>query len=167
MEVSGQLHAPVALLRRKSPRYAFDRLDAVEKVKILHCRESNPGCPARSPSLYRLSYPNSLVSSQVLQNENETCVVTVMNFTVVWGVATVRRVHSPGGSVSTAVLCSGWQPCMRVVTVIHLRRTLVFHSLPEIAEYKHARSRPCGATGTIRSSVRPSETAREPLKRFL
>jgi hypothetical protein len=27
-------------------------LDAVEKRKILHCRESNPGRPARSTSLY-------------------------------------------------------------------------------------------------------------------
>jgi hypothetical protein len=31
-------------------------LDAVEKGKFLHCRESNPG---RSPSLYPLSYPDS------------------------------------------------------------------------------------------------------------
>jgi hypothetical protein len=35
-------------------------LDAVEKRKILQCRESNPGHPACSPSLYRLSYPDSL-----------------------------------------------------------------------------------------------------------
>jgi hypothetical protein len=28
-------------------------LDAVEKRKILHCRESDPGPPAHSPSLYR------------------------------------------------------------------------------------------------------------------
>jgi hypothetical protein len=34
-------------------------LDAVENRKILHCREANPGHPARSPSLYRLSYPDS------------------------------------------------------------------------------------------------------------
>jgi hypothetical protein len=33
-------------------------LDAVEKRKILHCRESNPGRPPRSPSLDRLSYPD-------------------------------------------------------------------------------------------------------------
>jgi hypothetical protein len=32
-------------------------LDAVGKRKILHCWEANPGRPARSPSLYRLSYP--------------------------------------------------------------------------------------------------------------
>jgi hypothetical protein len=30
-------------------------LDAIEKRKTLHCRESNPGHSARSPSLYRLS----------------------------------------------------------------------------------------------------------------
>jgi hypothetical protein len=35
------------------------RLDAVEKRKIFHCRESNPGPPAHSPSLYRLIYPDS------------------------------------------------------------------------------------------------------------
>jgi hypothetical protein len=35
-------------------------LDAVELRKIsCLCRESNPGRPARSPSLYRLSYPGS------------------------------------------------------------------------------------------------------------
>jgi hypothetical protein len=33
-------------------------LDAVEKRNILQCRKSNPGLPARSPSLYRLSYPD-------------------------------------------------------------------------------------------------------------
>jgi hypothetical protein len=34
-------------------------LDAVEKKKNqCLCRESNPGHPARSPSLRRLSYPN-------------------------------------------------------------------------------------------------------------
>jgi hypothetical protein len=27
--------------------------------KLLHCRESKPGRPARSPSIYRLSYPDS------------------------------------------------------------------------------------------------------------
>jgi hypothetical protein len=32
-------------------------LGAVEKIEILHCRESNPDRPARSPSTYRLSYP--------------------------------------------------------------------------------------------------------------
>jgi hypothetical protein len=39
-----------------SPR---DGLDAAEKRKILHFRESNPCSPARSPSLNRLSYPDS------------------------------------------------------------------------------------------------------------
>jgi hypothetical protein len=34
-------------------------LYAEEKRKILHCRDSNPSRPARSPSLYRLSYPDS------------------------------------------------------------------------------------------------------------
>jgi hypothetical protein len=34
-------------------------LDAVEKRKSLACRESNPVPAIRSPSLYRLSYPDS------------------------------------------------------------------------------------------------------------
>jgi hypothetical protein len=38
------------------PRFG---LDAVDKRKILYWRESNPGRSARSPSLYRLSYPDS------------------------------------------------------------------------------------------------------------
>jgi hypothetical protein len=33
--------------------------DTVEKRQILHCRKSNPDRPARNPSLYRLSYPDS------------------------------------------------------------------------------------------------------------
>jgi hypothetical protein len=56
MEVSGQLHAPGALPPGErapgshwiggwiGPRAG---LDAVEKRKSLHCRESNPGRPAR------------------------------------------------------------------------------------------------------------------------
>jgi hypothetical protein len=67
LEVSGQLKAAAAvLLGGKSPRYPLDRLggplvclDAVEKRQILHYRESNPGRPSRSPSLYRLSYADS------------------------------------------------------------------------------------------------------------
>jgi hypothetical protein len=51
----------------KSPQYPSDgrlgepqsRSERCEEVKILHCRESNPGHPAHSLSLYRLSYPNS------------------------------------------------------------------------------------------------------------
>jgi hypothetical protein len=68
MEVNGQLHAPAALPPRKYPPVTHwiggwvdprVGLDAVEKRKLLQCRESNPGRPARNPSLYRLSYPNS------------------------------------------------------------------------------------------------------------
>jgi hypothetical protein len=65
--MSGQLHAPVALTRRKIHWYPLDRrwvgpwvgLEAVEKRNILHCRESNPGPLDRSPLLHRLSYPGS------------------------------------------------------------------------------------------------------------
>jgi hypothetical protein len=35
-------------------------LDAVEMRKIVQYRESNRGHQARSPSLYRLSYPNGI-----------------------------------------------------------------------------------------------------------
>jgi hypothetical protein len=34
-------------------------LDAVENIKILQCRESNPDHPDRSTYVYRLSYPDS------------------------------------------------------------------------------------------------------------
>jgi hypothetical protein len=56
MEVSGQLRAPAALPQGKESAVPTGK-EAVEKRKILHCRESNPGRLARSPSLYRLSYP--------------------------------------------------------------------------------------------------------------
>jgi hypothetical protein len=52
--------------RRNSPQYPLDRmgwprvgLDAVQKRRNLHCRESNLSRPARSPPLYWLSYPDS------------------------------------------------------------------------------------------------------------
>jgi hypothetical protein len=35
-------------------------LGAVERKIILYCQGSNPGRPARSPSLYRLSYPDAI-----------------------------------------------------------------------------------------------------------
>jgi hypothetical protein len=64
MEVSGQLHTLSSLPPKETlpgthwigPRAG---LDAVEKKRILHCRESIPGPPACSPPLYRLSYPDS------------------------------------------------------------------------------------------------------------
>jgi hypothetical protein len=34
-------------------------LDAMEKIKMLPLPESNPGRPANSPSLYRLSCPHN------------------------------------------------------------------------------------------------------------
>jgi hypothetical protein len=67
MEVSGQLLAPAAFLSGEratgthwiggwvGPRVG---LDAVEKRKIVHYRESNPG--SSSLSLYRLSYTINL-----------------------------------------------------------------------------------------------------------
>jgi hypothetical protein len=47
-------------------------LDAVEKRKILLCRESNPGSTAHSPPLYRLSYPGSitLIMISLMGNSN-------------------------------------------------------------------------------------------------
>jgi hypothetical protein len=67
MEVSGQLHAP----RERAPGTHWIGgwvgpsvgLDAVDKIKFLHCRESIPGLP--SPSLYRLSYPDSLAVAKL------------------------------------------------------------------------------------------------------
>jgi hypothetical protein len=60
MAVSGELHALAALVPGKCPPvpigYEGPRgtLDAVEKRKMLHCRESNPGRAAPSSSLYWL-----------------------------------------------------------------------------------------------------------------
>jgi hypothetical protein len=42
-------------------------LNVVEKRKILHCWDSNPGSPARSPSLYRLKFSGSKESVLHLQ----------------------------------------------------------------------------------------------------
>jgi hypothetical protein len=39
--------------------YSRGGLDAVEKRKVLYCRELNPGSTARSLSPHRLSYPES------------------------------------------------------------------------------------------------------------
>jgi hypothetical protein len=66
--VSGQLHAPAALPPGKSPRYPFyrrlgrpqSRSGRYVEVKIFYSNSRPPpGCPARSQSLYRLSYPGS------------------------------------------------------------------------------------------------------------
>jgi hypothetical protein len=71
MEVSGQLNAPAALPRRKSPgtHWRGGRVgpiagrDAVEKWKTSYpCRESNPDRPVRSQSLYQPSYPGSFIN---------------------------------------------------------------------------------------------------------
>jgi hypothetical protein len=43
-------------------------LDAVEKRKSCPCRESNPGRPTCSPSLYRLRYPDSFNCFIYLKN---------------------------------------------------------------------------------------------------
>jgi hypothetical protein len=68
MEVSGQLHAPAALPLDKNVASTHwigvwvgirACLEAVEKRKILHCRESNPDHAAHSLLLYQLSYPDS------------------------------------------------------------------------------------------------------------
>jgi hypothetical protein len=39
------------------------------REKSLPCRQSNPGRPALIPSLYRLSYPNSLKEEFVRKSE--------------------------------------------------------------------------------------------------
>jgi hypothetical protein len=68
--VSGQLHAPAALPPGKRPGTHFiggwvdprAGLDDMEKWKFLAYWDSNsrpPDRPARSQSLYRLSYPGS------------------------------------------------------------------------------------------------------------
>jgi hypothetical protein len=71
LEVSGQLHAPAALPPGKSHRYPFyRRLGGPQsqsgrygEVKIFYLTGTRtlvpPDRPARSQSLYRLSYPGS------------------------------------------------------------------------------------------------------------
>jgi hypothetical protein len=56
MEVTGQLHTTTALPPGihwigdwVGPRAG---MDAMEKRKLLHCQDSNPGSPARSLPLY-------------------------------------------------------------------------------------------------------------------
>jgi hypothetical protein len=70
--VSGQLHAPAALPPGKSPRYSFyrrlggpqSRSGRYGEVKTFYPTGTRtpapPGRPARSQSLYRLSYPGSI-----------------------------------------------------------------------------------------------------------
>jgi hypothetical protein len=69
MEVSGQLNGPAALTPGErglsthciggweGPRFG---LDAVEKRKIIHCQESNPGCaaPCYMDFIYNINYAN-------------------------------------------------------------------------------------------------------------
>jgi hypothetical protein len=68
MEVTGQLHVPAALSPGEITRGTHwigawvgptTGLDAEEERKISPCRESKPGPPVRSQSLYRLNYPDS------------------------------------------------------------------------------------------------------------
>jgi hypothetical protein len=73
MGVSGQRHAPAALYPLvKDPGYPLDwiggwvglraGMDAGARIKILClCRGSNPDRPARSQTLYCLSYPGSFL----------------------------------------------------------------------------------------------------------
>jgi hypothetical protein len=68
MEISGQLHAPAAFPREKSPRYPLDRRLGGPQSRCGSCEEKTvvlpeiePGLP--SPSLYQLSYPGSIRSA--------------------------------------------------------------------------------------------------------
>jgi hypothetical protein len=60
MELNGPLHVTATLPRGKEPQYPLGPradLDVMKRRKIsCPCRESNPGRPAHSPSLHRLSY---------------------------------------------------------------------------------------------------------------
>jgi hypothetical protein len=77
MDVSGQLHPPATSpLGKEAPGTDWlgdwvglrAGLDAIGKRIILHCQESNPGRPARIPSLYRLSYPDSSIEAELYCN---------------------------------------------------------------------------------------------------
>jgi hypothetical protein len=59
MEMNGQLHALAALPPEKEIGDWVDLrvdLDALKKRKNFQCRKTNPGRPARSPSLYLLRH---------------------------------------------------------------------------------------------------------------
>jgi len=84
MEVSGQLHAQIALPLGKELRKPFDRrvgeglragLDTVAKRKILSpCRESNPGHSVPSQALYRQELspaPFSLIQDVLFLRNNK------------------------------------------------------------------------------------------------
>jgi hypothetical protein len=79
MEMSGQLHVPAALLQAKTSRYPLDRkLDGPqrrsgrcgEEKNLLHLPGIEPRClsrQARSPLLYRMSYPGSTYNITVVK----------------------------------------------------------------------------------------------------
>jgi hypothetical protein len=80
MEVSGQLHGSSSLPPEKEPLYSLDSmlgprfdLDAVENIKILHCRETNPDRAVCSVSLHRLSYPDSQFPLKGLNSGGRSC----------------------------------------------------------------------------------------------
>jgi hypothetical protein len=89
MGVSGQRHAPAALYPRgKDPRYPLDRrlggpqkpvwTQRIEEKSFCPCRGSNPGRPARSQTLYCLSYPGSNI--YVLHNTGRFAVDAPCHF---------------------------------------------------------------------------------------
>jgi hypothetical protein len=59
-------------------------LDAVEKRKILHCRALNPVRPARSLSLYRLRYPDPIMSMFNCNIDVKSLVCPVNIFILYW-----------------------------------------------------------------------------------
>jgi hypothetical protein len=86
--VSGQIHATTDLPPEKDSRLTDGRLgtriclNAVEKRKFLHRWESNPGRPARTRLLYRLSNPDS----------NSWRIITIF-----WTVFLQFQVHASSG----------------------------------------------------------------------
>jgi hypothetical protein len=80
--VSGQFYAPATLPPEKEPRYPLNgRLNGPQSRSGRHREEKilDPtwtqlrllGCPARSQSLYRLSYPGSTTKGEELENVNQ------------------------------------------------------------------------------------------------
>jgi hypothetical protein len=61
MEMSDQLQAQAALPQRKSPPVSIGKEAGWAPETHWTLRESNPGRPARSPSLCQRSYPNSYI----------------------------------------------------------------------------------------------------------
>jgi hypothetical protein len=103
--------------------------------KIFPCQESNPGSPARSPSLYRLSYPDSIYQFDYINNILRRAQITNIIITrfssfprhFFWGADIYSR------TLPIPHLPSGWRAKFHTHTTLHLQ------SLSLYLNYCHTR----------------------------